>query len=83
MWIAADGMVKVALTLVPGPEKNRGTLNRLWLEIPLKRDVAKLFNYSPASWTKLQNVGAVTNDIVWPFRPVVWLGDEKVGFSCF
>lgn len=81
--IAADGMVKVALTLVPGPEKNCGTLNRLWLEIPLKRDVAKLFNYSPASWTKLQNVGAVTNDIVWPFRPVVWLGDEKVGFSCF
>lgn len=81
--IAADGMVKVALTLVPGPEKNCGTLNRLWLEIPLKRDVAKLFNYSPASWTKFQNVGTVTNDIVWPFRPVVWLGDEKVDFSCF
>ncbi len=78
-----DGMAKVSLAFVPGPDANCGKLTKAWLEIPLRADFAKFFNYSPCSWARIENVGSITGPIAWPFRPVAWIGDEKAGFSWF
>ena len=81
--IEFDGMAKISLALVPGPKGNRKDFSRAWLEIPLVPACATLFNYSPASWSKLENTGAVTGPLAWPFRCAVWLGDEDVGLCWF
>ena len=78
-----DGMMKVSLALVPGSKSNAATIGRAWLEIPLRPDCATLYNFSPASWTKLNNVGGVKESMAWPFRCVVWLGNEKAGLCWF
>ena len=83
--IEFDGMAKVSLALVPFPVKGSriGALSRVWLEIPLAPEAATLFNYSPASWSKLENTGGVKGPVVWPFRCSVWLGNEKEGLCWF
>ena len=81
--IEFDGMAKISLALVPGPKGNRKDFSRAWLEIPLVPARATLFNYSPASWSKLVNTGAVKDALAWPFRCAVWLGDEDVGLCWF
>ena len=81
--IEFDGMAKVSLALVPGPNGSRMDLSRAWLEIPLAPGRATLFNYSPASWSKLENTGAVKGPLAWPFRCAVWLGDEDAGLGWF
>lgn len=50
-----DGMAKVSLALVPGPKEphNSMKVSKAWLEIPFAPGRATLFNYSPASWSKL------------------------------
>ena len=78
-----DGMAKVSLALVPGPKGNRMKLSRAWLEIPFASGRVTLFNYSPASWSKLVNTGAVKGPLAWPFRCAVWLGDEETGLCWF
>ena len=78
-----DGMAKVSLALVPGPKGNRMKLSRAWLEIPFAPERVTLFNYSPASWSKLVNTGAVKGPLAWPFRCAVWLGDEETGLCWF
>ena len=78
-----DGMAKVSLALVPGPQGNRMKLSRAWLEIPFAPERVTLFNYSPASWSKLVNTGAVKGPLAWPFRCAVWLGDEEAGLCWF
>ena len=81
--IEFDGMVKVSLALVPGPKSPVGAIGRAWLEIPLRPDCATLHNFSPASWSKLDNVGGVKGPMTWPFRCSVWLGNEKAGLCWF
>ncbi len=83
MRIEFDGMAKVSLALVPGPDANTTNLSKVWLEIPFRPECATLFNYSPASWTKLENVGGVKGPMAWPFRCSVWLGNEKAGLCWF
>ena len=83
MRIEFDGMAKVSLALVPGPDANTANLSKVWLEIPFRPECATLFNYSPASWTKLENVGGVKGPMAWPFRCSVWLGNEKAGLCWF
>ncbi len=82
--IEFDGMVKVSLALVPLAGASRpGTLSRVWLEIPLAPEAATLFNYSPASWSRLVNTGGVKEPMAWPFRCSVWLGNEREGLCWF
>ena len=80
-----DGMAKVSLALVPGPKEphNSMKVSKAWLEIPFAPGRATLFNYSPASWSKLENTGVVKGDLAWPFRCAVWLGDEASGLCWF
>jgi len=81
--IEFDGLSKVSLALVPGPKSNLSKVRRAWLEIPLRPERATLYVVSPASWTKLDNVGAVKGPLKWPFRCSVWVGDEKAGYCWF
>lgn len=81
--IEFDGMVKVSLAFVSGPASNTGSISRAWLEIPFRREVATLFHYSPSYWGNVANVGAVKGRAAWPFRPSVWLGNERTGLCWF
>ena len=81
--IEFDGMAKVSLALVQGPGARTVNLSKAWLEIPFRPGCATLFNYSPASWARLENVGGVKGPMVWPFRCAVWLGNEKAGLCWF
>ena len=82
--IEYDGMAKVSLSVTPGKSPaGLKNLSKVWLEIPLRKEVATLFNYSPCSWAKLVNVGGVKEQMSWPFRCSVWLGNEDVGLCWF
>lgn len=79
-----DGMAKVSLALVPGPDTWGPTkLGKAWLEIPLARDAATLFNYFPAPSGTFANAGAVKGTQAYPFLCHIWLGNENAGFSWF
>ncbi len=73
----------------------RFKLDRLWLEIPLKRETATLFHMFPNCAMKLldgsvREMGQMTMsgrvpgaDAVLPFRPLLWIGDEERGLGWF
>jgi len=78
-----DGMMQMNLVVLP----QRGAkpkLDRLWLEIPLKRSCASLFHSWPGRWGTAQNSGALTEaGLAGPFKPLVWLGWEDGGLCWF
>jgi len=81
--IEYDGLVRVGLTVVPRAGKSP-KLDRLWLEIPLKREFAGLYHYFPGAWGSAANSGAVPGEgLSLPFKPFVWLGDEARGLGWF
>ncbi|OGV68860.1 MAG: hypothetical protein A2283_10940 [Lentisphaerae bacterium RIFOXYA12_FULL_48_11] len=81
--IEFDGMVCIGVTVAPLHRK-MPRLEQLWLEIPLKRELVKLFHYYPGTWGNAANSGAVTDSgLDLPFKPFVWLGDETGGLSWF
>ncbi|MGQ9463723.1 MAG: glycoside hydrolase domain-containing protein [Candidatus Fervidibacter sp.] len=76
-----DGLMRVDLTLAP-LRKPKASLQRLWLEIPLRKERASLFHYWPGRWGSAENSGAVpTEGKRLPFKPVVWLGWEEGGLT--
>ena len=81
--IEYDGMMEVSLALVPGPQRNRAKLSKAWLEIPLKPELVRYYQYYPFPWGKCENAGGVKEAKAWPFLASVWLGDEKAGFCWF
>lgn len=78
-----DGMIRVSLAFVSGPASNTGCLSRAWVEIPLKRPAATLFQCYPGEWGTSSNAGAVRGPVGWPFRASVWLGNERAGLCWF
>lgn len=82
--IEYDGMAEISLALVPGRKfPDVYTIGKAWLEIPLASDCATLYHFSPASWSKLDNVGAVEGPMAFPFRCAFWLGNETGGLCWF
>lgn len=81
--IEYDGMMEVSFALVPGPKRVRSDITRAWLEIPLKPERVKYYQYYPFPWGKCENAGGVKEAKAWPFLASVWLGDEKAGFCWF
>ena len=81
--IEFDGMVKVSLAFVSGPASNTGCLTRAWLEIPLKRSAATLFQCYPGEWGTSSNAGSVRGPLTWPFLASLWLGNERAGLCWF
>jgi len=78
-----DGMMRVDMVVMP----QRGTspkLDELWLETPLKAEMATLFHYWPGRWGSAANSEAVPESgLTLPFKPFVWLGWEEGGLSWF
>jgi hypothetical protein len=81
--IEFDGMVRIDLTVMPQYRK-APKLERLWLEIPLKRALVGLYHYYPGNWGSAVNSGATADTgLVLPFKPFVWFGNEKEGLGWF
>lgn len=81
--IEYDGMASIGITVAPAARKVL-RLDRLWLEIPLKKDRVKLYHYFPGTWGSAANSGPVTaSGLILPFKPFVWLGDETAGLGWF
>ncbi len=70
-------------------------LDKLWLEIPLKKDICQLYHVFP-NGEKYYPDGTVTEKTMTtgsgklpadgfsvPFKPLLWLGDEALGFGWF
>ena len=81
--IEYDGMMEVSFALVPGPARHQSVITQAWLEIPLKPELVKYYQYYPFPWGKCENAGGVKEAKAWPFLASVWLGDEKAGFCWF
>ena len=81
--VEPDGMMKVTMTLSPGPEQGTQTFSRVWLEIPLRPEFATLRVTSPSTWGRADNAGGVHGPVAWPFKPSVWLGNEEKGLCWF
>lgn len=74
-----DGLMKISLALVPGPAFNTGrSITKAWLEIPLKKEVATLFQAYPYS---PKHVGAVGAGKAFEFCASLWVGNESVGLD--
>lgn len=81
--IEFDGLVRFDLTLVPLPQP-KAKLQKLWLEIPLRKERATLFHYWPGRWGSAENSGAVPESgFALPFKPILWLGWEEGGLTWF
>ena len=78
-----DGMMRVALSVYPGKTQSLRPYSRVWIEIPLKTAHARLFANFPRVWGGADNIGGVHDAVKWPFKPYVWLGDERRGLCWF
>jgi hypothetical protein len=78
-----DGMMRVDM-VVTNHRTASPTIERLYLELPLKADRSKLFHYWPGRWGSAENSGAIPKGgLKLPFKPFVWLGWEEGGLSWF
>lgn len=73
-------------------KKNEFSLDKLWLEIPLKKEYVSLFHYFPANPIpsfENENLGfksssvcmsrAIPCSMKFPFKPLLWVGNENQG----
>lgn len=81
--IEEDGMAKVTLTLAPGPDEQ--TIDRLWIEIPVKDQAAPLFHFVGFDSMRL-NYGGITprgGNIRWApgagWTPPTWRASSPAG----
>lgn len=77
---------------VTAEKKNEFSLDRLWMDIPLKKEYATLFHYYPSAPIPLFEdsskgfehssvcmSGAVKCSMKFPFKPLIWIGNEEQG----
>ena len=89
-----DGFVKVDFKIMPRGKTvqqvfgladyaNEGyNLESLWLEIPLKPEMATLYHFYPGDGGHLNDTelsGALEDSLHLGFKSIVWLGNEKSG----
>ncbi len=80
--IEYDGMIRADLRLLP--KTSNVTIERLDLEIPLRREHARYLHTWPGQWGSSGNSGALPADgYHGPLKPFVWLGDECRGLAWF
>jgi hypothetical protein len=76
-----DGVIRSDWQIIPN---GKVTLERLALEIPVKREHARYLYTFPGGWGNASNAGAApTGPLDTVFRPFIWLGDESRGFGWF
>lgn len=79
-----DGMMRVDLVVMSRPRgENSAELDKLWLEIPIKEELASLFHFWPRRGTALNSGAVPDTGLTLPFRPLLWLGWEQEGLSWF
>lgn len=105
MTVYYDGCVKCNITLAPQgyhygqvygqapTQRENLRLNKLWLEIPLKKDFAKLYHVNPGGVTSINGKapeGSFTNfnyipekNMVLPFKASTYLGNDNAGLAVF
>ncbi|NLS94343.1 MAG: hypothetical protein GXX96_19460 [Planctomycetaceae bacterium] len=81
--IEMDGLIRIDAVVLP-QYKTTPLVERLWLEVPLKRERASLFHYFPGSWGAAKNSGRLPETgLTLPFKPFLWLGSEDSGLGWF
>ena len=104
-----DGCVKSNVKIIPKTGQRWGSLdyawskedlcfNKLWLEIPIKKNVAKFYNAFPQLESLIRDdevvydkfaletnhIGAVPKkNLIFPFKHSVYLGNDDIGLSVF
>lgn len=94
--IMPRGMTVAEVFGVSKEKKNNYSLDKLWVEIPIKKDFAKLFHFWPSSpmpsfedeskGFKLSSVSmsrAIPCSMKMPFKPIIWIGTEEQGLCWF
>ncbi len=90
-----DGMTRAEMTLSPGSEAV--TIERLWLDIPVRHDIAKLMhNVTDTNRVHYAGVVPAGDGVVWSsdrarrqavwrnsFNAYLWLGQEERGVAWF
>ncbi len=103
--ISFDGAIEADIKLMPcgmtvaqlfglaDEDKLRYQVDRLWLEIPLKKEFAQLFNMYPNSVIKLADGTELPKNEVtgggrlpkgnpgFPFLPTFWIGNDDAGLG--
>ena len=81
--IEFDGFMKMSVALVPGPARGKAPAS-VWLEIPLRPDVARLYQYNPMlKWGEFDNAGGIHGRMELPFASTFWIGDDEAGLGWF
>ncbi|MBQ4109097.1 MAG: hypothetical protein IJC80_06820 [Clostridia bacterium] len=105
--VSYDGVCDIDLKLMPrgltvaqalgveGFEPLNFKLDKLWLEIPLKRELCSLFHMHPGGEKHLYDGSVIPSSSTSgsgkipkdgfhiPFKPILWLGNEKLGLGWF
>ena len=93
-----DGLIRVKFCIFPvwnptfnqtGPEDGTYRLNRLFIDIPLKKQFAKLYHYFPNDGgstivlfeNEIPSGNLPAEGLKVPFKPYTWLGWEEGGLS--
>ena len=88
-----DGFVDVCFSVIPfwsfSPDQQQiPRLDRLYIDIPVKKEFARLYHYWPNDKTSIipaanvVNAGSLPeNGAAFPFKPYLWLGDEFRGLG--
>lgn len=90
--IMPRGMTVAEVFGVSKEKSNEFSLDKLWLEIPIKKDYAKLFHFYPAApmpqfedvkkgfeFSSVSMSRAIPCSMVLPFKPLIWIGTEEQG----
>jgi hypothetical protein len=79
-----DGMVRCDLRLAPKTGVPAVSLERLDLEVPLRKEHAVYLHTWPGQWGTAANSRALPAEgHRGPFKPFVWLGDTQRGLAWF
>ena len=100
-----DGCIELNLSIMPqgrsvnewfgldGHKEPKYELSRLWLEIPIKSEVANFYQFFPNSEIKINGKKTTYNSLIQsddlpermelPFKAQVYLGNDDVGFGMF
>lgn len=86
-----DGLIDLRFSVIPfwsfSPDGGAiPLLDRLWVDVPVKKEFARLYHYWPNDLTSIIPSQTVVNadalpeeGLSLPFKPYLWLGDEERG----
>ena len=106
MKVEFDGNVDIDIKIMPRgktvyevfgvgtPRPNEYSLDKLWLEIPLKKQTAKLFHYWPTYGaptfegkgiepSEVSMSREIPSSMAMPFKCLLWLGTEQQGLTWY